>query len=223
MSETGKSRSAPVRRRTPEEIISTAEWLIAARGIDGVSMREIAAAAGHRNHAVVQYHFGSKTQLVQAIIEHRLPDINTRRLELLDELHRQGRSSDLRGLAEAMARPLLELGPETRYVEFLARLRDSGELRDAYFSTGDHSRSVELLHERLDDVLGALPPAVRQHRVRMTSDLMLTSIAHRHVEVAVGGPVSLSNEEFATDLYTAMAAVLSAPARATASSFQAPR
>ena len=62
-----------------EQIILAAERLFAERGPD-VSMREISAAAGSRNHTAVQYHFGSKEQLIRAIFEYRNPRLEDRRL-----------------------------------------------------------------------------------------------------------------------------------------------
>jgi AcrR family transcriptional regulator len=52
-----------------EQIVLAAERLFAERGLDGVSLREIGAAVGNANNSAVQYHFGSKDQLVRAIFE----------------------------------------------------------------------------------------------------------------------------------------------------------
>ena len=68
---------------TKEQIVLAAERLFAARGYEGVSLREIGAAAGSGNNSAVQYHFGSKGQLVVAIFENRLPYIDDRRAVLI--------------------------------------------------------------------------------------------------------------------------------------------
>ena len=49
------------------QLMVAAEKLFGQRGIENVSLREIAAAAGHANTSAVQYHFGSKESLVQAV------------------------------------------------------------------------------------------------------------------------------------------------------------
>ncbi len=54
-----------------EQMILAAERLIAERGIDAVSLREIGATAGQRNNSAAQYHFGTKEGLVAAIYEYR--------------------------------------------------------------------------------------------------------------------------------------------------------
>ena len=53
------------------QLLATAERLFAERGIAGVSLREIGAAAGQRNNSATQYHFESKHGLVLALCEHR--------------------------------------------------------------------------------------------------------------------------------------------------------
>src|SRR5690554_3230602 len=55
------------------KIIIAAQRLFAERGIDGISLREIASSAGHANNSAVQYHFQSKEGLIQAIFELRVP------------------------------------------------------------------------------------------------------------------------------------------------------
>ena len=73
---------APVPAFTPsakEQIVLVAERLFAERGIDGVSLRQIGAAAGNGNNSAVQYHFGSKDNLIQAIFEYRLDNLHERR------------------------------------------------------------------------------------------------------------------------------------------------
>lgn len=90
-------------------LIETAERLFAERGVNGVSLREIGAEAGQRNTGAVRYHFGTKAQLVNAVFEHRMVPINTRRMAVLGELESAGRGQDMRGLAEAFLYPLAEM------------------------------------------------------------------------------------------------------------------
>lgn len=63
---------------TRERIMTVAERLFAERGIDAVSIRDVTAAAG-ANNAAVHYHFGSKLQLIRAILERRAPALTARR------------------------------------------------------------------------------------------------------------------------------------------------
>ena len=175
-----------------------------------VSLRQIALEAGCRNPSVIQYHFGSRTGLLRAIVEYRLPLINRRRLQLLERLHDEHRDHDVRGLVEAMARPLLELGPESHYVEFLARLQTRPEFEEAFLSTGGLISSIELLRERLEEALHFLPPAVRQNRLWMAGDLLVTAIANRRSRAAAGIGNPLGDDLFAEDLFAVIVGLLCA-------------
>src|SRR4051812_47521222 len=53
---------------TREQILTVAERLFAELGVGAVSNRRIGEAAGQGNNTVVGYHFGTKAELVRAIV-----------------------------------------------------------------------------------------------------------------------------------------------------------
>lgn len=57
-------------RATRDNIIRAALTLFAKHGIDGVSLRQIVAAAGQSNPSAVHYHFQSKEGLLSAVVDH---------------------------------------------------------------------------------------------------------------------------------------------------------
>ncbi len=67
---------------TKDRILDTAETLFMQQGFDGTSLRAITAAAGV-NLAAVNYHFGSKEDLFQAVLTRRLDPMNQQRVDLL--------------------------------------------------------------------------------------------------------------------------------------------
>ena len=69
---------------------AVARRLFAERGIDGVTVREIAEAAGQKNHAAVGYHFGSKDALVREIVVDGAVLIDRRRNDWLDRIEADG-------------------------------------------------------------------------------------------------------------------------------------
>ncbi len=73
---------------TKEQILDTAEDLLAEQGIDGVSLRAITQAAAV-NLASVHYHFGSKEALVKAVFVRRIAAVNRERFALLDAAERE--------------------------------------------------------------------------------------------------------------------------------------
>tara|TARA_B100000927_G_scaffold243129_1_gene205037 strand:- start:227 stop:889 length:663 start_codon:yes stop_codon:yes gene_type:complete len=69
---------------TSERVLRAAEALFAERGFETVSLRDITRAA-EANVAAVNYHFGSKEKLVDAVVERHVTPINKERLRLLEE------------------------------------------------------------------------------------------------------------------------------------------
>ena len=88
---------------TSANLVATAERLFAERGVDAVSLREIAREAGARNVMAVQYHFTDRAGVLAAIADKHLPMVDARRDALLDAL--EGEPS-MRSMAAALVRPL---------------------------------------------------------------------------------------------------------------------
>ena len=80
---------------TRDTILDAAEQLFAHQGHDNTSMREITRAADV-NLSAVNYHFGSKDGLVQAVFQRRLSALNLERLSILNELEANAAGEPLR-------------------------------------------------------------------------------------------------------------------------------
>jgi len=70
---------------TKERILDAAERLFAEKGVDATSLRQVTGAAGV-NVAAIHYHFGSKEELLRAVIARRFDPVNQERLKQLDRL-----------------------------------------------------------------------------------------------------------------------------------------
>jgi AcrR family transcriptional regulator len=90
---------------TRSALITAAEKLFAARGIDGVSLREINRIAGQANTSALQYHFGDRIGLLRAVIDKHRSDTEARRHALLDQYEATA-GDDLRLLSSALILPL---------------------------------------------------------------------------------------------------------------------
>lgn len=95
---------------TKSRILDVAEELFAERGVDRVSVRDITDAA-KVNLAAVNYHFGSKEELIAAVFARRIGPVNQLRIEALDELERSAGGSGLQveQILEAFIRPTLKV------------------------------------------------------------------------------------------------------------------
>jgi AcrR family transcriptional regulator len=93
-----------------ERVLQTAEALFAAKGVDKVSLRELTAKAGV-NLAAVNYHFGSKEALSEAVFERLSKRVNDQRRKDLEDYLSQaaakGEPPKLEDIVESFVRPYL--------------------------------------------------------------------------------------------------------------------
>jgi AcrR family transcriptional regulator len=94
---------------TRTRILDAAEELFMQHGFEGTSMRQLTSRAGV-NLAAVNYHFGSKDALIQAVFRRRLDPMNTARIAELAKLESSGSLSP-----ETIIRAFV--GPSLRLVE----------------------------------------------------------------------------------------------------------
>ncbi|MBN2508390.1 MAG: CerR family C-terminal domain-containing protein [Verrucomicrobia bacterium] len=94
---------------TRDRVLDAAERLFAERGVDAVSIRDITGAAG-ANLGAINYHFGTKDNLITAVFDRRIGQVSQDRLRALDAVEKAaaGRPPTLEALLEAMVRPEVE-------------------------------------------------------------------------------------------------------------------
>ena len=97
-----------VRSDAAEHLKAVALRLFAERGIDGVTVRQIAEAAGQKNHAVVGYYFGSKEALVRELIVDGARAIDIRRNAWLDSCEAKGGPHTVAEVIEGMIETSLD-------------------------------------------------------------------------------------------------------------------
>jgi AcrR family transcriptional regulator len=171
-------RALSIAPSTKEQLVRTAERLFALHGVDGVSLRQIGQAAGTTNNSAVQYHFGTKDQLVQAIFEYRLPQLIERRRVLAA----QAPAGDLRATVEAHLRPIVELaeGGDSYYLMFLEQLQRYGIEEHPFARL---PRSYQASHEEFLGtvalMLPHLPEPVRSVRIMQAMAICLHTSADR--------------------------------------------
>ncbi len=163
-------------------LILAAEVAFARGGIDGASLRDIAARAGQRNHHAVQYHFGTREALVQAVFDYRMDQMEAARGGMLEAAKQAGRIGTTRAVVDAIFLPQIELIDEYgdySYAAFLSeylrryqgtRFGDFGERIAPHLG-----QTLHLLRERMSD----LPEPAAQRRL-ITACFMFLNILIIH-------------------------------------------
>ena len=110
---------------TKSRILDVAEHLFMEHGFEATSLRQLTSTASV-NLAAVNYHFGSKEELFQAVLTRRLDPMNQRRVALLDRFERESPAAPLscERILVALFVPALELArdPELGGKNFLRLL-----------------------------------------------------------------------------------------------------
>lgn len=172
-------------------MIEVAERMFAERGIDGVSMRDVAAAAGQKNNSAVQYHFGGRDGLVLEVFRRRMKEINLSRAAFLGRLDEEGRGGDVRGLVEAVVLPLADYlrtsGVDSYYAQFIARVSPSVDIVNAELS--EVTQASREVSTRLMRALGHLPRRVAVVRVDLMLNMAVSALAVYEQRRNSGNPV----------------------------------
>jgi AcrR family transcriptional regulator len=199
--------------RTRENILDAAERLFAERGVMAVSMREIRIASGAKNTAAVQFHFGNRDGLVEALIGRHMPDIGARQ----QELAAAARPGDTRALVNVLARPIveyLERGPsEAAWVKIMAELSSlpNLQLAEMFAITPEAGRTAAAaLHEHVERIV---PRSVARERIIMMAEMSvhLCGVYARLIQEPRSRP-HLEPDAFADNLVDMLHAALLAPA-----------
>ena len=95
---------------TKERILDAAERLFATHGFAGTSLRSVTKEAGV-NLAAVHYHFGTKEDLLRAVLSRIVIPVNRERLEMLEQVETEAgdQPPSLEGILEAFIAPDLRL------------------------------------------------------------------------------------------------------------------
>jgi AcrR family transcriptional regulator len=187
-----------------------AERLFGRHGVEGVSLRDIVRAAGHRNESAVQYHFGSKRKLVDAVVAGRLERIEARRLAMLAEVEAGGATRDPRRLMACVVEPLVDEVLESKggedYIRFLAQA-----ITRPGFDIVGHVAQLRLpgmlgVTRHLRALAKRTPPQVQHMRERMAIIAMVTGLAGW-----VAGPRRVGRKRMTRELIDAGILLVAAP------------
>lgn len=200
------SRGQPSRaeRSTADRILDAAEALFAERGFDATTITAIIETSGARNKSAVAYHFGSKLDLLQAVLARHTAVLDERRDALLDQIEAAG-APTLDGVVDAMILPLAAmLGDESgeRYLQIQAGLLSYGNRDVLPVLARDPGRRMVRLNRMMNEVVD--PPA----RSTVLRVLLPSLLFHGLADFARTRATRREREEFVTALRGAAAAIL---------------
>ena len=160
-----------------DRLVDAARQLFAEHGIEGVSLREITRVADQANTSALQYHFGDRESLLDAVLEPHQAEVDARRASLLEELEIRD-PPDLRDLASVLVRPsaaMLQVDGGKAYLQIMAELiRDPERFgRDRFGLRGSLGRWALAAKRHMPDAVTPL------HRRFAAMQLCFSELARR--------------------------------------------
>ncbi|MFI6551324.1 TetR/AcrR family transcriptional regulator [Streptomyces prunicolor] len=201
-------------KATREALLAAAERLFAEHGVYAIANRQISEAAGQGNNTAVSYHFGTKVDLVRALVRRHAEPMEALRARMLADI---GDSDELRDWVDCAVRPvtghLEELGCPSWYARFIAQVSADPALyaitEEEYYGT---SPSLRKLEDGLTRCVPGLPEAVRAERALMTRHLIVQMSVERERALADNTPTARPTwHDAATGLVDAIVALWQAP------------
>ncbi len=188
-------------------MLRAAERLFAERGVDGASLREIAAAAGQRNHSAALYHFGDKRGLLEALLHRHSGPIDEALVRDI-AASRGRRTPSLDALVRLLVSPLVaklddaDGGPE--YLQICAELVSSRSHPITEMQAANGPGATEL-RARLLEHMGAVPATLLPLRMLRTAAVLFCSIA-AYQRLSRAG-LHVSRDDFHADLVASLASM----------------
>jgi len=170
---------------TKKKILDAAEELFAEDGFDATSIRAITARAGV-NLAALNYHFGSKDAVVDAVFERRIGPLNRERIRLLNEVEERtaNREVALEEVLAAFLGPAIRLATDsaTGGREFMRLMGRAHSEPGDFFKEMIAKRFEEIFHRfnaAFQRVLPNLPPEELYWRIHFVVGAMAFTMAHK--------------------------------------------
>jgi len=196
--------------------MEAAERLFAEHGLSAVSNRQISHAARQGNVTAVSYHFGSRTELIRAIM--------TRHGEQVDQIRRRyvaaaDGSEEIRDWTAALVRPVPEhlasFGIPSWNARMSVQVMTDPAMRALVTEEALARPNLRRILDGLGRCLVHVPPEVRAVRGDMARHLITHTCAERERALAEStGLLHASWEQTADALTDAIIGLLTAPATA---------
>jgi AcrR family transcriptional regulator len=159
---------------TKEKILNTAERLIGAQGYAATSLRHVIAEAGV-NLASVHYHFGSKEDLLDAVVARKVTPVNEARLARLDRVEAEAGSGppEVEKVLESFLIPTAEAASRSpEFVRLMGRMHAEGMMPRIV------ERHFQATGRRFVSALRRALPGLPQEELLWRVHFMVGAMAH---------------------------------------------
>lgn len=167
--------------RTRDRFITVAQEMFAERSIDSVSLNEITVAAQQKNRNALQYHFGGRDGLLQAIIDRhatRVHDLRKTWLQSSDALSNEPARRAARGLVYPLAQYVEENPAAVHYVKILSQLAAlNNQVLNPDARSSINFQSEEALTGVMSKAIEHLKPAEAQRRLFLSVSITFHGMA----------------------------------------------
>ena len=171
----------PSRGETRYELLRAAESLFAEKGIGAASTRSILRRAGQRNESALQYHFGGREGLIEALYLERGAQIAEERERQLATLLERTERPTVRQLCEVALMPPVNLARRdeelAQFLKIVGQMAflPNERLKQAQqrYEFGSVAKVGEILRERLD-----LPEKILEQRGELFSRMAAVALAN---------------------------------------------
>ncbi len=193
-------------RETRRQLIDAAERLFAERGVDSVTLLDIGREAGQKNRNAPQYHFGNKTNLINAVLDKHTRIIGLRRTQMLDDLMQRD-DTTVEELVRIFVVPVAEHVLEN--TNSLAFLQINSQMMTSPKLAAIARQRVDLMPEvqRMNRLIGRAAPKISRSRAR-AKVLLIHSMLHHGLASYHGQGPDVSSRVFTEMLCQAITAVL---------------
>lgn len=204
----------------PAALLEAAAALMDEHGIDEVTDGQIVEASGHRNNSAVKYHFGSRDELVRAVIVKTMEEVNVERNALLDHLGSVGSEMTVRTALEVLVGPLarrLRTSEGRRYLRLCAQVLDhprfNRERHDIPSVNAGYNSSIVRCAALLRPHMAHLPDPVMAERASQAIAFAVRACADQAylLDSEPAPRPRLGMEDFVVNLIDTLLAMLFAP------------
>ncbi|MCA1004727.1 TetR family transcriptional regulator [Rhodococcus hoagii] len=184
-----------------ERLLRAGEYLFAREGIARVRIRDLNAMAEVRNDSAVHYYFGSREGLLEAIVVQHMVDVSTRMDELVRRLcvGREPSREALRDAIAAMTIPLAEKLLDERGRDFVQIMSEVYE-RYGGLADAQYSPASAVAKDVVRQSMSGMSEALREERIRLTTNFLVSALASRARSVDGGGELPLDHDTFVVNL-----------------------